>query len=80
MSTFMKLMKEVVRPFVDMNVIVYFGNILASSKTKQNHMDHLRQVFLVLMEQKLYVKLEKCESFTQRVHSLDMLFIMMAYR
>ena len=44
--------------------MVYFDDILIYSQSKEEHLEHLRQVFLTLREAKLYVNLKKC-SFMQ---------------
>ena len=44
--------------------MVYFDDILIYSQSKEEHLAHLRQVFLTLREAKLYVNLKKC-SFMQ---------------
>lgn len=64
LSTFMRLMKHVFRPFIDRFMVVYFDDILVYSKTDEQHLEHLRQVFHTLRDKKLYVNLKKCNFFT----------------
>ena len=66
-STFMRLMNEVLKLYIGLFVVVHFDDIHIHSKTKQDHVQHLKQVFFTLREQKLYGKLEKCEFFVLRV-------------
>ena len=63
-STFMQLMNHVFKPFIGLFVVVYFDDILVYSKSQQDHMEHLYQVFQTLREQKLYVNLKKCHFLT----------------
>ncbi|KAI5334798.1 hypothetical protein L3X38_024931 [Prunus dulcis] len=43
-TTFMRLMNEVLRPFIDDFVIVYLDDILISSVTWEDHLHHIAQV------------------------------------
>jgi hypothetical protein len=63
-STFMRLMNHVFKPFIGLFVVVYFVDILVYSKSQQDHMEHLYQVFQTLRKQKLYVNLKKCHFLT----------------
>lgn len=57
-------MNHVFRPFIGRFMVVYFDDILVYSKTDEQHLEHLRQVFHTLRDQKLYVNLKKCNFFT----------------
>jgi len=49
-STFIRLLNEVLKPFIGHFLVVYFDDILVYSRDEQDHKEHLRQVFQVLRE------------------------------
>jgi len=61
LTTFMCVMNDVFRPFLDDFVIVYLDNILIFSGTWDEHVRHVKKVLNTLQREKLYVKLSKCE-------------------
>ncbi|KAI9200037.1 hypothetical protein LWI28_001796 [Acer negundo] len=63
-STFMRMMTHMFRPYIGKFLVVYFDDILLYSKTENEHLAHLKQVFLTLRAEKLFVNLPKC-SFLQ---------------
>jgi len=71
---------KVLRPYIGLFVVVYFDDTLAYSKTEQEHVNHLKQVFSTIREQKLYGKLESVSSLFQWFFSLDMWSLMMTSR
>ena len=60
-ATFMRVMNDVIRPFINEFVIFYLDNILAFSNTWEDHVNHVKQTLDVLKRENLYVKLSKCE-------------------
>ena len=60
-ATFMRVMNDVVRPFIDDFVIVYLDDIIVFNKTWEEHSKHVKQTLDVLKKENLYVKLSKCE-------------------
>ena len=57
----MDLMNRVCRPMLDWSVIVFIDDILDSSKTKDQHEDHLREVSNTLRRDRLYAKFSLCK-------------------
>ena len=58
-ATFMRLMNDVLRPFIDSFVVVYLDDILIFSKTWYEHLQHVEQVLLSLQKHKLYANIDK---------------------
>jgi hypothetical protein len=69
-TTFMCLMNEVFRYFLDKFSIVFLDDIFVYSKTKKEHEKHLRMVLQVLREHQLYAKLSKCTFYQKQIHYL----------
>jgi len=69
-ATFMHLMHQALRPFLDECALVFLDDILIYSKTLEEHEQHVRRVLDALREQKLYAKESKCEFFKHEVEFL----------
>jgi len=60
-ATFMTLMNNIFHDYLDKFVIVYLDDILIYSKTKEEHLQHVRTILETLRKHKLYAKDTKCE-------------------
>lgn len=59
-ATFCTLMNKLFHPYLDRFLVVYLDDIVVYSRTLEEHIEHLREVFKVLRENELYIKKEKC--------------------
>nr|CAD1820345.1 unnamed protein product [Ananas comosus var. bracteatus] len=60
-ATFMRLMNDVICPFLDDFVIVYLNDILIYSRSWEEHLVHVKKVFMLLEEHQLRLNPKKCE-------------------
>nr|GEW57197.1 reverse transcriptase domain-containing protein [Tanacetum cinerariifolium] len=70
-AVFMDLMNRVCRPYLDKFVIVFIDDILTYSKTREEHVEHLRLVLGLLKKEKLYAKFYVCEFWLREVQFLS---------
>ncbi|GKA05789.1 putative reverse transcriptase domain-containing protein [Tanacetum coccineum] len=59
-AVFMDLMNRVCKPYLGRFVIIFIDDILAYSKSKEEHEVHLKLVLESLRKEKLYAKFSKC--------------------
>lgn len=69
-AVFQALVNDVLRDMLDRFVFVYLDDILIFSRSKQEHVKHVRQVLRRLLENQLFVKAEKCEFHVSKVSFL----------
>jgi len=66
----MDMMNRVFHAYLDKFVVEFTDDILVYSKTKEDHMEHLRTVLSTLANHKLYAKLKKCDFWMEKVQFL----------
>jgi hypothetical protein len=59
-ATFQAVMDRIFRPFIGRFVVCYLDDVLIYSKTKAEHLTHLRLVLDTLRREQLYAKRSKC--------------------
>lgn len=69
-STFMLVMNEVFKDLVDKGIIIYMDDIAVYSKTANEHLKLLKEVFERLKSNRLFVKLSKCEFMKSSIEFL----------
>ena len=62
-STFMRFMNHILKPCIRNCVMMYFDDIMIYSKSLEEHLEDLRQLFSVLREQQLFANLKKCDFY-----------------
>ena len=63
-------MNDVLRDMINVFCVVYLDDILIFSKDMTDHVQHVRLVLRRLLENRLFVKAEKCEFHTDKVEFL----------
>ena len=69
-AAFMSLMNGIIKPYLDLFVIVFIDDILVYSKSRKEYKEHLRIVLEMLRKKKLYAKFSKCEFWLDSVSFL----------
>lgn len=59
-NTFMRLMNQMLRPFISKFVVLYYDDILINCRREKDHVEHLRHVFEIINENKLFIDMKKC--------------------
>ena len=63
----MRVMTQVLRPYMGKFLVIYFDDILIFSIDKELHGEHLRLVYSILLKEQLYVNPKKCTFFTESI-------------
>jgi len=59
-AIFQSMMEDIFSNLLRQSVLIYLDDILIFSKTKEEHVEHVREVLQRLLTNRLLVKLEKC--------------------
>ena len=59
-ATFMTVMNEIFKDYLDVFVIIYIDDILVYSKTWKDHLQHVKKILEILRKEKFFGKLTKC--------------------
>jgi hypothetical protein len=64
---FIDVMNQIFRPYFDRFMVVFIDDILVCSNSQEEYEQHLRIVLKVLRQNKLCIKLDKCEFWLNEV-------------
>eukprot|EP01018_Ginkgo_biloba_P004724 Gb_28015 [translate_table: standard] len=69
-ATFMRLMNNIQRPYLEKFVAVFLDYIMVFSKNEEEHKERLQKVLEILRQEKLYAKMSKCEFCKEKIEYL----------
>ena len=69
-ATFQSLMNEIFREYLQKFILVFFDDILVYNRTLEEHLEHLRVVFSLLVFHHLVVNKKKCSFSASRIEYL----------
>ena len=72
-ATFQRFINDTLREHLDIFCTAYLDDILIYSRTRKEHVKHLRKVLQALREAGLYVKIQKCEFFREETTFLGVI-------
>ena len=49
-STFMRFTNHILKPWIETFIVDYFDDILVYSKSEEEHINHLKEIFFILRQ------------------------------
>ena len=71
-GTFQRVMNDIFAPLMDNCVVVFIDDICIYSQSREEHIQHLREVLKLLQKHRLYVKASKCVFLRQEITFLGL--------
>ena len=72
-SVFQALMNDILRDMLEVFVVLYLDDILVFSRSLEEHVQHVRMVIQRLLENRLFIKAEKCVFHSPSVEFLGLI-------
>lgn len=69
-AVFQRLMNDIFQQYLDRFILIYLDDILIYSENEEQHIEHVRIVFELLLKNQLYCKFTKCEFHVDSVEFL----------
>ena len=69
-ATFQRFINNAIRNYLDKFAGVYLDDILIYSKTREEHVQHVRYILKALKENELYVSMKKSQFFQEEIEFL----------
>ena len=67
-SIFMRLINQILQPFLNQFIVVYFDDIAIYSSFKEDHLKHIPLLLTTLQENELQINIKKCEFLCYSIH------------
>lgn len=71
----MRLMSQILKPYLDKFLIVYFDNILIFSRSRDEHLRHQCMTFEILRKESLFLNSKKCLFLEHQVQFLGFIVL-----
>src|SRR3954464_6257037 len=59
-ATFQQFVDDVFRPFIGLFMVVYIDDLAIYSNSKEEHLEHLEKIFVIMRKNQIFAKKKKC--------------------